>query len=165
MAAYQDVREIRAWRLAHQLNLRVDLFLLSPDFKRNYTAFDQLVMAARTGPRQIAEGSERLRQKEFAQYVRAAKLAQAVVLHHLVDARQQLLITDDEFALTKQLAKRAMRAAERLIRSLETNGLSASSASIGRIPPRSRSVPTGLGSTIPCDRSRIASPATPPCRR
>jgi len=119
MSSFQDVREIKAWRLAHQLNLRVDLFLLSPDFKRHYTASDQLSSAVRSGPQYIADGSERLRCKEFAQCVRAARASEAEVLRHLVEAREQVLITDDEFLIARQLTKRAMLAASRLIRQLE----------------------------------------------
>jgi len=143
MAGFKDVRDITAWRLAHQLNLRVDLFLLSPDFRRYYTASAQLGVAVRSGPRHIAEGSERLRHKDFAQCVRAARESEASVLAHLIDAREQLLITHDEFLLTKQLTRRAMRAANRLIRSLEsTPEFDVPPASTPRIPPRTQAFPT-----------------------
>ena len=42
------------------------------------------------------------------------------MLHHLIDAHDQRLITTDELIINERLAKRAMRAASGLIRSLES---------------------------------------------
>ncbi|HYB95281.1 MAG TPA: four helix bundle protein [Vicinamibacterales bacterium] len=120
MAGFRDFREIAAWRLANELKLRVDLFLLSPPFRRHFKLCDQLSDAVRSGPRNIAEGFERYRHKEFAQFVRIARGSEVEVLNHLVDARDQRLITDDEFLITEHLAKRAIKAAVGLIRYLES---------------------------------------------
>ena len=121
MAGFTDVREIVAWQLAHQLKIRVDLFLGSPDFRHNYKFCAQLGDAARSGPRNIAEGHARLTHKEFAQFVRLARGAEAEVLHHLVDACDERLITRDELEINEQLTQRAMKAAASLIRYLETS--------------------------------------------
>jgi four helix bundle protein len=120
MAGFRDFREIEAWQLAHQLKLRVDLFLGSPDFRRHYKFCDQLNDAARSGPRNIAEGHGRFKHKEFAHFVRIAKGSESEVLTHLIDAHDQRLITGDELAITEQLSKRAMKAATGLIRYLES---------------------------------------------
>ena len=120
MTASHDVREIVAWRLAHELNLRIDIFLHSPDFRRYYRLCNELGDAARSGPLSIAEGHARLRHGEFAQFVRAASRSQAAVLDHLIDARAQRLITADEFSINEQLVRRAMSAAAKLIRELES---------------------------------------------
>ena len=117
---FKDFREIVAWQLAHQLKLRVDLFLGSPDFRRQYRFCDQLSDSARSGPRNIAEGHARFRHKEFAHFVRIAKGSEAEVLNHLIDAHDQRLISSDELTIAEQLAKRAMRAATGLIRYLES---------------------------------------------
>jgi hypothetical protein len=53
--------------------------------------------------------------------VRIAKGSEAEVLNHLIDARDLKLITDDEFLLTEHLTKRALKAANGLIRWLESN--------------------------------------------
>jgi four helix bundle protein len=119
MAAIEDVRETRAWRLAHQLHLRVELFLGSPDFRYQYDHCDQLHNAATTGPRQIADGSSRLKPREFASCVRAAKRSEREVLRHLESAHAQRLITGDELLINRQLIRRAMKAAAGLIRDLE----------------------------------------------
>ncbi len=135
MAAVHDVREIIAWRLAHQLNLRVDLFLLSPDFRRHYQPCEGLSHAARSAPRRIAEGVDQLRHREGAQLVRMARTLEEEILTHLSAAHAQMLITDDEWMLTRQLTRRAMGAASRLIRYLEITGDPTS------LPPGIRSTP------------------------
>jgi four helix bundle protein len=113
-----DLRDLAAWQLAHLLNLRVDLFLLSPDFKRHYRRVQQLGDAVRSGPRNIAEGFESDR-RVFADRVRLAKGSEAEVLNHLVEAYDQRLITLDELDIVARLTRRAMQAANRLIRQLE----------------------------------------------
>lgn len=120
MAGFNDFREIVAWQLAHQLKLRVDLFLLSPDFRRHYRLADQLGDAVRSGPQNIAEGFGRYRHREFAQFVRIAKASEAEVLNHLIDAQDQRLITADEFEITGQVTRRAIKAANGLIKYLES---------------------------------------------
>ena len=120
MVGFQDFREISAWQLAHQLNLRVDLCTLSPDFRRHYRFTEHLSDAVRSGPKMnIAEGFGCYRHREFAQFVRIAKASEAEVLKHLIDAQSEHLITPDEFQITEHLTKRAIRAANRLIRHLE----------------------------------------------
>jgi four helix bundle protein len=120
MTAFRDVREITAWQLANQLRIRVDIFVHSPDFRRHYTRCERLSDAARSGPRSIAEGHARFRRDEFARFVRIARESEAEVLHHLIEARDQRLITDDEFAINEELIRRAMSAAAALIRDLES---------------------------------------------
>ncbi len=122
MAGFTDVREIAAWRLAHQLDLRVHLFLCSPDFRYHYPRCDQLLEAARSAPRNIAEGSLRLKNKEFAGLVRLARRSEAAVLRHLIHAHDERLITSDELLINRQLTRRAMAAAAWLIRDLERGG-------------------------------------------
>ena len=60
MAGFKDFREIAAWRLSRD--------------------------AARSAPRNIAEGFARYKHKEFAQFVRIANGALAEVLDHFIDA-------------------------------------------------------------------------------
>src|SRR5688500_15417887 len=120
MAAFKDFREIIAWQLAHQMKVRVDVFLYCPEFRRHFKFCEQLSDAARSGPRNIAEGHARFKHKEFAQFVRIAKGSEAEVLNHLIDAHDQRLITTDELQINEHLTKRAMKAAAGLIRYLES---------------------------------------------
>ena len=121
MPNFRDVREIPAWQLARELKIRVDIFLCCPEFRQHYQCCDRLGEAAGSGPRHIAEGHSRFSPREFARFVRVARGSEAEVLHHLIDARHQRLITADEFAINEQLIRRAMRAAAGLIRSLESS--------------------------------------------
>ena len=120
MAGYTDFREVVAWQLAHQMKIRVDVFLGCPDFRRYFTFCEQLSDAARSGPRNIAEGHGRFKHKEFAELVRIARASEAAVLNHLIEAHDQRLISADELQINEQLAKRAIKAASGLIRYLES---------------------------------------------
>ena len=121
MAGFRDFREIVAWQLAHQLKIRVDAFLCRPEFQRKFKFRDQLSDSARSAPRNIAEGFARYKHKEFAQFVRIAKGSEAEVLNHMIDALDQHLVTQEEFLFTEHLTKRALKAANGLIRWLESN--------------------------------------------
>ena len=118
MAGWKDFQEIAAWQLARALKLQVDLYLKRPEFKRLYRYSDQLSDSARSGPANIAEGFGRHGNREFARFVRIAKGSEAEVLNHLIDARDQQLITDEEFREAEHAARKAMKAAlyARLIR-------------------------------------------------
>lgn len=120
MARFKEFRELAAWRLAHQMNLRVDVFLGCPEFRQHFKSCRQLSDAARSGPRNIAEGCARVKHKDFAQFVRNARESEIQVLNHLVEAYDQRLISTDELLINKLLAKRAVRAASGLIRYLES---------------------------------------------
>jgi four helix bundle protein len=120
MAPFTEFRELAAWRLAYQMNLRVDVFLGCPEFRQHFKSCRQLSDAACSGPRSIAEGCARLNHKDFAQFVRNARESEIQVLNHLVDAYDQRLISTDELLINKLLAKRAVRAASGLICYLES---------------------------------------------
>jgi len=144
MAAFRDVTEITAWQLAHKLHLRVDLFLLSPQFRRHYKQCDRLNDAVRSGPRNIAEGFAS-DSNAFAERLRLAKGSHAEVLDHLANAYDQCLITFDEWQISERLTRRAIRAANGLIRSLESTGEPGAETRARRRSrlPRRRA-PTGL---------------------
>lgn len=154
MVSHQDVTDVIAWQLAHKLNLRVDLFLLSPDFRHNFTSVDRLSEAARSSTRLIADGFAGDR-RSFADRVRVARVSQAQVLAHLHEAYDQRLITLDELQIIERLAKRAMNAARELIKRIEADGAATSSArSRNRMPmPRD---PISWDPTIPSGRYRSA---------
>jgi four helix bundle protein len=120
MAGWKDFEEIVAWQLARDLKLRVDLFLERPNVKRKYSLVNQLYDSARSGPSNIAEGFGKFGNKEFARYARIAKASEVEVLNHLIDLRDQRLITEQEFLLSEHMARRALKAAVGLIRHLES---------------------------------------------
>ena len=120
MAGFKDFREIVAWQLATELKRLADALLEKPDVKHRFKFRDQLSDAARSGPRNIAEGFARFKHKEFAQFVRIAKGSEAEVLNHFIDARELRLMSDEEFLHAEHTAKRALKAANGLIRFLES---------------------------------------------
>jgi len=137
-----DVRDVVAWRLAHRLRLRIDLFLLSPDFRRHYGSSAVLSDVAAIGPRRIADGFARVSPLLYASDVRVAKAAQQRVLDLMADAYGQKLIAHDEYLLVEELGKRAVRAAGRLISSLESTRAGRPQVRAkGRIQPRKRRDP------------------------
>lgn len=119
MAGWKDFREIAAWRYAHDLKVRVDEYLERPNVKRRYRLHDQLSDAVRSAPANIAEGFGKYGNKEFARYARIAKGSEVEVLNHLIDLRDQKLISEDELMLAEDSAKRAINAVVGLIRHLE----------------------------------------------
>ena len=121
MAGFRDFREIIAWQRAHELKLLADAFLARPEVIRRFKYCDQLSDAARSAPSNIAEGFARFRHKEFAQFVRIAKASEAEVLNHFIDAHDLRLVSDEEFIHAEHMAKRALKAANGLIRFLESN--------------------------------------------
>jgi len=120
MAGWKDFREIAAWQYARNLKICVDVFLERPNVKQKHKLHDQLYDSARSGPRNIAEGFGKFGNKEFARFVRIAKGSEVEVLNHVIDLRDQNLITEDELILSERAAKKAIRAAAGLIRHLES---------------------------------------------
>ena len=119
MAGWKDFTEIAAWQHARALKLQVDTLLRKPEIAAQFKFRSQVSDAARSGPRNIAEGFARFSNKDFARFVRMAKASESEVVNHLIDAFDQGLITEDELISTRHLARRAMGAAIGLIQHLE----------------------------------------------
>lgn len=119
MAGWRDFTEIAAWQLARALKLQVDVLLRKPEIASQFKLRSQVSDAARSGPRNIAEGFARFSNKDFARCVRMAKASESEVVNHLINAFDQGLITEDELVSTRYLARRAMGAAIGLIQHLE----------------------------------------------
>jgi four helix bundle protein len=121
MAGFRRFQEIIAWQLSHALKLRVDAFVTRPCFKCHYRLVSQISDAARSAPRNIAEGHMRgFKHKEFAQLVRVARGSLGEMLNHLLDAYELELITEGELIACESLTKRAIKASTGLIRYLES---------------------------------------------
>jgi four helix bundle protein len=120
MSGWRDFTEIAAWQRARALKIHVDELLATPRFGGRFRFCDQLSDAARSGQRNIAEGFGRFGNREFAQFARIAKASQVETLNHLIDAYDQKLLTDEEFAKAEHMARSALKATVGLIRHLET---------------------------------------------
>ena len=121
MAGWKDFRDIVAWQRARELKLRVDELLKRPTVQSKFKYRDQLGDAARSAPRNIAEGFGRFGNKEFARFARIAKGSELEVLNHLIDAHDQGLITKEEFTEYEDCVQCALAAVVGLIRHLENN--------------------------------------------
>jgi len=120
MAGWKDFREIAAWQHARAPKIRVDEFLMRPNVRSNYRLHGQLHDAVRSAPSNIAEGFGKFGNKEFARFARIAKASELEVLNHLIDLRDQRLISEDELMLSEHAARKALKAVVGLIRHLES---------------------------------------------
>jgi four helix bundle protein len=120
MAGWKDIREIAAWRYALDLKIEVDRFLERPNVRTKYRLHDQLYDAVRSAPSNIAEGFGKYGNKEFARHARIAKGSQIEVINHLIDLRDQRLISENELLHAEHTARIALKAVVGLIRHLES---------------------------------------------
>ena len=120
MAGWKDFREIAAWQHAEKAKIRVYTLLERPRLKRDFRLATQLREAARSAPANIAEGFGRFGNKEFARFARIAKGSLHESMNHLIDAKDQRLITEDELLIEEHHVKKAINAVTGLIRHLET---------------------------------------------
>ena len=111
MAAWQRSREVR--QLAYEL-------LKQPEASRDFKFRDQLRDAARSAPRNIAEGFARYKHKEFAQFVRIAKGSTGEVLDAFIDAVDSGHLSPTDFPRHEHACKKALSAINGLIRYLES---------------------------------------------
>ena len=121
MAGWKDFREIAAWQHAEQLKTRVYTFSIAPKYGRKFAYCDDMARAARSGPSNIAEGFGRFGNKEFANFARIAKASQVELLNHFIDARDQRLLTNDQFLIEEHYVRRALKTTVGLIRHLESS--------------------------------------------
>jgi four helix bundle protein len=90
--------------------------LRAKDFKLH----GQIREAARSAPRNIAEGFGRYKHKDFARFVRIAKASEVELLNHFEEARDSGYLADAERHTLDHMAKKAIKAANGLIRYLES---------------------------------------------
>ena len=121
MAGWKDIREIAAWRHSREVKKQVDEILQRPEVRKKFKFCDQLSDAARSAPSNIAEGFGRGGNKVFANYARIAKGSLIEVLNHIIDGRDQNLITEPEFLDRQREILRAVKATVGLIEHLETH--------------------------------------------
>lgn len=121
MAGWKDFREIAAWQHAETAKIRVYALLERPKIRRDFRLATQLREAARSAPANLAEGFGRFGNKEFARFARIAKGSLHESMNHLIDAKDQRLITKEELLIEEHHIKKAINAVTGLIRHLETS--------------------------------------------
>jgi len=77
--------------------------------------------AGRSGPRNIAEGFGRWKHGDFAKFVRIAKASELELLNHFREALRTGHISDAEHDRLDHSAKKALKAANGLIKWLDSH--------------------------------------------
>jgi len=120
MAGWKHFEEIAAWQHSYQVKLRVYALLERSKIKRDIKLTAQLRESARSAPSNIAEGFGRFGNKEFARFARMSKGSLHESLNHLIDARDQRMITEDELLNEVHHIRKAIDTVTGLIRHLES---------------------------------------------
>ena len=119
MAGWKDFREIAAWQHSQQVKVRIYALLDRSRINRDAKLSTQLRESARSAPGNIAEGFGRFGNKEFARFARISKGSLHESLNHLIDARDQRMITENELLVEEHHIKKAIDTVTGLIRHLE----------------------------------------------
>ena len=118
---FSTFQEIGAWQRAYELKVQVQEICQRPSFLEDQTLRSQLLDAARSGPRNIAEGFARWHHRDFARFARIAKASEIELLNHFIEAVDSGHITVEERKRLEHAAKKAIKAANGLIRYLENS--------------------------------------------
>ena len=118
MAAAKHFTELICWQLATQLKVGIYLVARRGNVRRDRRFHDQLVDAAASAPRNIAEGFGRHTNAEFARFLDLARASLTESQNHLIDAVDRGYLTKQESATLTILAKRSCGAVAALQRYL-----------------------------------------------
>ena len=113
--------EIGAWQRAYELNRMVAAVCARNCMRRDNDLREQMLDAARSGPRNIAEGFARWKHGDFARFARIAKASEVELLNHFKEAAECRHISKAEQGRLEHAARKAIKAANGLIRWLENN--------------------------------------------
>ena len=119
LMGFRSHREFAAWRFAYELRRALIPLLRKLLHAHDYGLHKNMQEAARTPPRNIAEGFGRFKHRDFARFVRIAKASEVELLDHLLEAHTSGYIDAKELAELEHLTKKAIKAATGLIRYLE----------------------------------------------
>lgn len=120
MAGVKRFEDLGAWQRAVEVQTLADALCARPRVMRDFKFRDQLVDAAASAPRNIAEGFGRFKHADFARFVRMGRASLQEVLNHFRDALRKGYLARDEFSAYEIACKRALKASAGLIQYLET---------------------------------------------
>ena len=118
MAGARHFRELICWQLARELKLALYEAIERPSIRKDFKFCDQVREAARSGPRNIAEGFGRRTHAEFARFLDVARGSLAECQNHLQDAVDLGYLDAAEFTRLNTLAQRTSGAVARFQRYL-----------------------------------------------
>src|SRR5262245_41354717 len=87
---------------------------------KDFKLYTNMREAARKAPRNIGEGFGRFKHRDFARFVRISKASEVEMLDHLLEAHDSGHVGKAELLTLEILTKRAIKAANGLIRYLES---------------------------------------------
>ncbi|RPI55704.1 MAG: four helix bundle protein [Acidobacteria bacterium] len=114
MAGLRRPEDFDVWKLAWELKRRVFAFTGTAPASTDRRFCDDTRRAARSAPDLISEGYYRYNPREFHRFLNDAKASLGEVRNQLLHARDEHLITEQEFEVMFNLADRAIGAANGL---------------------------------------------------
>jgi four helix bundle protein len=120
MAGARTFKDLVPWKLAIDLRRQVRPLCRRLLESRDFKLHEQVREAARSGPRNIAEGFARYKHRDFARFVRIGKASEVELLNHLQEAYDSSYLTEKELDSLDHSARKAIKAANGLIRYLDT---------------------------------------------
>ena len=121
MRGARSIQELIAWQLADELKVRIYQLIARGPIARDRELCDQFRRAASSARALIAEGFGRYLPRDFSRYLRSANGELNEILDCLKDGIDRGYLNEEEVAPLRRLAKRASKAATRLIAYLRTS--------------------------------------------
>ena len=113
-------QDLVAWQLADRLRQTAAEFCQHDGLKRDFKLRTQLLDAASSAPKNIAEGFGRKTHREFARFCYIARGSEQEVLDSFIEARQKGYISDLDYDRGDHAARKALKVLNRFIAYLES---------------------------------------------
>ena len=120
MPGFRSFKDFAAWQLAYALRRAVRPLCHRAPEEKDFKLQGQIREAARSATRNIAEGFGRFKHGDFARFVRIAKASEVELLDHFNEAFDSGYLSDTERRELEHAARKAIKAANGLIRYLES---------------------------------------------
>ena len=114
------LEDLVAWQLAVRLRNLVHRLCEKPAIRRDFKFRDNLLDAASSAPRNLAEGWGRKYHREFARFAIIARGSEQEVLECCREARQRGYLTDEELDACDHAARKALKVLNPFIVYLES---------------------------------------------
>ena len=113
-------QDLVAWQLADQLRQQATTYCRKPQLARDHKLRAQLLDAASSAPKNIAEGFGRKTHKEFARFGHIARGSEHEVMDSFIEAHQKGYLTELEFDKGDHAVRKALKVLNGLIAYLES---------------------------------------------
>jgi four helix bundle protein len=138
MAGVTRFEDLDCWKLANELKVGVCALVNDSPARHDFDFRDQLRRSASSGPANIAEAFGYYRHPEGARHARIAKASLTETDNHLLDGVARGHWQNEQIAVLRVLARRAIGATIGWIRHLETSKTPEPSWAMDRVEPTRR---------------------------